>query len=267
MAYPNDLIGSHTVRELITAFTLATPGLPLPSLAAAARDVRGGTLRARNALLRRALLQDLPPGYAGTSAVVRAVHSSPVLFRGWMLLPVTMAVAERACDEGTHAAFDDAMQLLGELTGRFTSEFAVRPMLLHDLRRGLSIAQDWARSPDEDLRRLAVTGTRPHLPCAPRVTAILSDPSSTVPILDLLCRDDLEYVRRPVADHFADLARQDPQLALRVAMRWLSDPDDDLRRLVARGLRRLVRQGDPQAQRLSGTSRPGGISQAWTAPR
>jgi 3-methyladenine DNA glycosylase AlkC len=239
VAYADDLLGAHTVRELITAFAGVAPGLSLPNLAATAREAGTGTLRARSNLLRRALLADLPRRYADLAALVRATHRSPVLFRGWMLLPVTTAVAARARDDGGRAAYADAMDLLGELTGRFTSEFAVRPMLVHDLPRGLRIAQDWARSPDEDLRRLAAVGTRPYLPWAQRVPAILSDPGSTVPILDLLHHDRTEFVRRPVADHLADVARRDPHLALRVAARWLEDPDGDLDRLVARGLRRL----------------------------
>jgi 3-methyladenine DNA glycosylase AlkC len=239
MAYANDLLGAHTVRELVSAFTAVAPGLSLSTLAATAREAEAGTLRARSDLLQRALLADLPLGYAQLAAVIRSAHRSPVLFRGWMLLPVTMAVAARARQAGTRAAYEDAMALLGEVSGRFTSEFAVRPMLVHDLLRGLGIARDWARSPDEDLRRLAVAGTRPHLPWARRVPAILADPHSTVPILDLLHHDPTEYVRRPVADHLADLGRQDPHLARRIASRWLRDPDDDLHRLVTRGLRRL----------------------------
>ncbi|GIF26801.1 3-methyladenine DNA glycosylase AlkC [Actinoplanes tereljensis] len=250
--YADDLLGTHTVRELVAAFSAVAPGLSLRTLAATARTAGSGTLRARSDLLRRALLADLPCTYAGLAAPVRAAYHSPVLFRGWMLLPVTTAVAARARGDGSSRAYADAMSLLGEITGRFTSEFAVRPLLVHDLRHGLRIAQDWARSPDEDLRRLAVAGTRPHLPWAQRVPAILAGPHSTVPILELLHRDRSEYVRRAVADHLADLARQDPHLALRTADRWLTIPDDDLHRLVARGLRRLVRQGHPEACRLAG---------------
>ncbi|GAA2577063.1 hypothetical protein GCM10010435_61520 [Winogradskya consettensis] len=249
-AYTDDLIDAHTVRELCRAFTTAAPGLPLRALAATIPETGIGTLRSRSDALRRALLVDLPWRYADLAALVRATHRSASLFQGWMLLPVTMAVATRACDDGTPAAFDDAMALLGEMTGRFTSEFALRPMLTHDLARGLGIAQDWAGSPDEDLRRLAVAGTRPHLPWARRVPAILLSPPVTVPILDLSHHDPTEYVRRPVADHLADLARQDPQLAVRTAARWLERPDDDLRHLVEWGLRRLVRQGHPDALRL-----------------
>ncbi|BCY08880.1 DNA alkylation repair protein [Actinoplanes sp. L3-i22] len=239
MTYADDLLGARTVRELVRAFTAVSPGLSLHTLAATARRSEAGTLRARSDLLQRALLADIPHGYASLAAIIRSAHRAPVLFRGWMLLPVTMAVAARACQDGTRAAYDDAMALLGEVSGRFTSEFAVRPMLVHDLSRGLRIARDWARSQDEDVRRLAVAGTRPHLPWAQRVPAILADPGSTVPILDLLHHDPTEYVRRSVADHLADLGRQDPQLALQVAGRWLRNPDDDLHRLVARGLRRV----------------------------
>src|SRR4051812_32908517 len=90
------------------------------------------------------------------------------------------------------------------------------------------------------------------------------NPSGTVLILDLLHHDPTEYVRRPVTHHLADLARQDPQLAVRTAACWLERPDDDLRRLVEWGLRRLVRQRHPDACRLLVWWRTG---QAWTAPR
>ncbi|MFF0150479.1 hypothetical protein [Micromonospora sp. NPDC005203] len=162
MPFADDLIGEHAARMLIRAVASAAPGTPLTALRSAAGDLANRSLRERADLLGDALLADLPGGYAHLARTVRrAGRAGQPPFDGWLIWPVTSAIAAKAVADGGAEAFDDAMALLAELTGRLTSEFALRTLLNHDLDRALAIIHTWTASPAEDVRRLASEGTRP----------------------------------------------------------------------------------------------------------
>jgi 3-methyladenine DNA glycosylase AlkC len=252
MPSADELIGRQTVESLIRAIATAAPDADLGSLRAAPRQIAPLSLRERADLLRDALLTDLPGDYAALARTVRAARDDAPDFAGWLIWPVTSALATRAVQEDSVAAFDDAMALLADLTGRLTSEFAIRTLLRHDLDRALGIIGDWTGSADADVRRLASEGTRPYLPWSVRVPDIMARPGATVPILDGLYRDESEYVRRSVANHLNDLSRDHPDLVIDTARRWLDDPDAATERLVRHGLRTLVKRGHAGALDLRG---------------
>jgi 3-methyladenine DNA glycosylase AlkC len=250
--FADELLGDHAAEALIAAMTAAAPGNPLPSLRTAARDLAGRSLRERSDLLRDALLADLPGGYPEFAATVRAAAAGPLPFRGWLIWPVTGAVAARAVADGGGTAFADALALLAALTHRLTSEFSIRALLEHDPGTALEIVGTWTGSPDEHVRRLASEGTRLFLPWAKRVPALLADPGRTLVIIGALYRDDSEYVRRSVANHLNDLSRVRPELAVGTAAAWLAAPDRHTPKLVRHGLRTLLKQGHPGALALLG---------------
>lgn len=252
MPTADELLGTDVAEVLVDAIRAAAPATPLRALPQAARSLDGLALRERSDLLRDALLTDVPGDYAELARVVRAARDGALPFEGWLIWPVTSAVATRAVENDTDEAFDDAMQLLADLTGRLTSEFSVRTLLRHDLDRALAIALRWTASEDEHVRRLASEGTRPYLPWGMRVPQLTARPDATVPILDALYRDDSEYVRRSVANHLNDISRDRPELVVAVAGRWLADPDGTTPALVRRALRTLVKQGHPEALGLLG---------------
>ncbi len=252
MPFADELIGAAAAEALIAACAAAAPGNGLPSLRAAAQDLAGRSLRERSDLLRDALLADLPADYPAFAATVRAAAAGPLPFQGWLIWPVTAAVAARGVADGGGTAFDDAMALLAALTGRLTSEFAIRPLLDHDPERALAIVETWTGAPDEHVRRLASEGTRPFLPWAKRVPALLERPDRTLAIVGALYRDGSEYVRRSVANHLNDLSREHGDLVVEVAAGWLAEPDENTPRLVRHGLRTLIKRGHPGALALLG---------------
>jgi 3-methyladenine DNA glycosylase AlkC len=253
MPFADDLIGAHTAIALAAAISAAAPDRPLPALHAAPGALGPLALRERADLLRDALLSDLDGGYDDLAAVIRRAAAADAPFSGWLIWPVTSAIASRAIEDGREAAFDDALVLLASLTSRLTSEFAIRALLRHDLPRALDvIADSWVTSDDVDVRRLASEGTRPYLPWATRVPALLREPDATIPILTALYRDDSEYVRRSVANHLNDLSRDHAYLVVETARGWLAAPDANTERLVGRALRTLVKRGDPGALALLG---------------
>lgn len=252
MPSADELIGHHAVESLIRAIRAAAPDADLTALRAAPRQIAPLSLRERADLLRDALLADLPGDYAALAQAIRSARDDAPDFTGWLIWPVTSALATRAVQENSPAAFDDAMALLADLTGRLTSEFAIRTLLRHDLDRALGIVSDWTGSPDTHVRRLASEGTRPYLPWAVRVPDLLARPGATVPLLDALHRDESDYVRRSVANHLNDLSRDHPDLVISTARRWLDESDAATERLVRHGLRTLVKRGHPAALELLG---------------
>ncbi|WP_439658693.1 DNA alkylation repair protein [Lentzea sp. HUAS TT2] len=252
MPFADELIGAPAVRALVTSLRAVTPRARLPRLSAAETALAPLALRERSDLIRDALLADLPGDYASFAQTVRAAAEKAPSFTGWLIWPVTSAVAAKAIDEGGVDAFDDALALLAELTPRLTSEFALRSLLNADLGRALGAIVHWTRSESADVRRLASEGTRPVLPWAIRVPGILADPKATLPILDALYRDESEYVRRSVANHLNDISRSDPDLVVATAGAWLAEPGENTERLVRHALRTLVKQGNPGALALLG---------------
>jgi len=247
MPFADELLGVPAARALAAAIHAAAPQAPLAALHAAAEVLSPLTLRERSDLLRDALLADLPGDYDSFAGTIRAAAAGTLPFTGWLIWPVTTAVAAKAVDAGTDAAFDDGLRMLAELTPRLTSEFAIRLLLAHDLDRAMPIVLGWTASTDADVRRLATEGTRPFLPWAIRVPAILADPAATLPVLHALYRDEDEVVRRSVANHLNDLSRQHPELVVTTTAAWLADPDENTGRLVRHALRTLIKKGNPEA--------------------
>jgi 3-methyladenine DNA glycosylase AlkC len=252
MPFADELINDQTATALARAIGAARPEAPLPALRQVVGRLAHLALRERADLLADALMTDIAGDYRDLARVIRSARYTDPSFTGWMIWPVTSAVAAKAVADGTNEAFDDAMALIAELTGRLTAEFAIRTLLRHDLERALPIIFGWTGSDDVDVRRLATEGTRPYLPWSTRVPGIIGSPGVTVSILDALYRDPSEYVRRSVANHLNDLSRDNPDLVVETAARWLADPGPETERTVRHGLRTLIKKGDPGALALLG---------------
>ncbi|AXB42063.1 DNA alkylation repair protein [Amycolatopsis albispora] len=253
MPTADEMLSAAAVTELARCLGEAAPELDLSALRAAPRELAGMSFSERGRFVRDAVLAGLPEPYPAFEAVVRTALGDP-RFTGWMIWPVTEAVAARALP----AHFDAGLDLLAELTPLLTAEFAVRSFLDADLDRALAKALTWTRHENEHVRRLASEGTRPRLPWARQVKAITRRPDAALPVLDALHRDDSEYVRRSVANHLNDISRLDPELCVRTASRWLAGGAEP--RLVRHGLRTLVKQGDPAALELLGFGPPAGLA-------
>ncbi|MFI9388986.1 DNA alkylation repair protein [Kutzneria sp. NPDC052558] len=241
-----------TAEEMLSTGAVRSLARILDAPTIRAVELAGASFSERGRLVRDALLADLPAAYGSFERAIRKAMKDPD-FTGWMIWPVTEAVAARAVP----GAFDQGLALVADLTSRLTGEFALRTFLDADLDRTLATALRWTESPDEHVRRLASEGTRPRLPWARRVAAIFDDPQSTVPILDALHRDPSPYVRRSVANHLNDISRSDPALAVDVATRWLTT---DTLPVVRHALRTLVKAADPAALALLGFPPPAGLT-------
>lgn len=138
------------------------------------------------------------------------------------------------------------------LTKRFTAEFSLRPFLVAHPEATFARLVQWTTDPDPHVRRLVSEGTRPRLPWAPRLRMYQLDPRPGLALLERL-RDDPElYVRRSVANHLNDIAKDHPEEAIEVCRRWMIDAPPDRRWIVRHALRTLVKRGDQEALAILG---------------
>jgi len=132
MPFADELMGNHVAEALVRSISVALPEAHLTHLRAAPAKLDGQGLRQRSDALRDALLADIPGSYAELDPVVRRAANLSPSFSGWLIWPVTSAVATRAVQENTDASFDSALELLSVLTRKLSSEFAIRILLRHD---------------------------------------------------------------------------------------------------------------------------------------
>lgn len=121
------------------------------------------------------------------------------------------------------AHFESGMEANYEITQRFTAEFSIRPFLIEHRSKCLKVLKRWTKDKNSHVRRLVSEGTRPRLPWAMRLPEFQKDPNHTLPLLEALKDDPELYVRRSVANHLADIAKDHLDFAFDVCERWLDD--------------------------------------------
>ncbi|WP_422374416.1 DNA alkylation repair protein [Roseibium sp.] len=196
-------------------------------------------------VLDRHLPDDLSERYAVLEAILHPMTevafdrgSDEHGMRGWGMMPLGMVVSDSGLEN-----FEASFALLKEMTKRATAEFDVRPFLDKDQDKALTIMAPWVRDDSVHVRRLVSEGTRPRLPWGLRLKQLVADPSPTLPLLEALKDDPEEYVRRSVANHLNDIAKDHPDLVAEIATRWLKGADKHREKLVRHACRSLIKQG------------------------
>jgi len=169
---------------------------------------------------------------------------------GWAIFALQMVVGQH----GLHD-FDRSMEVLRQMTKRFSCEFGIRYFLLADQARALKIMQNWVEDGNYHVRRLVSEGSRPRLPWAMQLPGFIADPSPVLPLLTALRDDEQEYVRRSVANNLNDIAKDHPDVVFDVCRKWLNEienSDDQVqaknrRWIVRHALRHPAKKGQPKA--------------------
>jgi 3-methyladenine DNA glycosylase AlkC len=248
--------GRETVRRLAAMISAVHPPFAAALFEAdALRGLAAKELLARGehvaAALRRHLPEDVPEALG---VLVRSM--GPELgedalegqgMTPFLYLPHAAFVRAHGADH-----FEAGMAANDALTRRFTAEWSVRPFLERHKERTFARLAEWAGHPSVHLRRLVSEGTRPRLPWAPRLRALVEDPRPGLALLERLKDDPSEYVRRSVANHLNDVSKDHPALAVETCRRWLEGASPERRRLVRHALRSLVKAGDAGALALLG---------------
>jgi 3-methyladenine DNA glycosylase AlkC len=219
----------------------------------AASGLEALELKARVMQLARALVASLPDdvdraagilesslGPAGVGDDLGQLRTSSAGLAGWPVWPLTETITLLACAHHP----ERGLQALHAMTQRLSAEFAIRPFLVRHPALGFATLARWVHDPSPHVRRLVSEGSRPRLPWGLRLQALVADPGPTLPLLQALQDDPSPYVRRSVANHLNDIAKDHPAVIARWLAVHLPGASLERRALLRHASRTLVKQGD-----------------------
>lgn len=266
MAEPfKDRIDAAMARLLAARLVAVAPGFPVRRFVRLCADgLAPLALKQRVGHFADALAVTLPTDFAAACDALEATLAparadddlaslvpGPDGLAGWVVWPMTEFVARRGL-----ATPARALTALHALTQRFTAEFALRPFLVAHEAATLRTLTRWMRDPSPHVRRLVSEGARPRLPWGMALPRFVADPSPTLPLLRALQDDASGYVRRSVANHLNDIAKDHPGIVVAWLAEHLPDAPPARRALLQRASRTLVKRGDHGALAAWGVDAP-----------
>ena len=217
-----------------------------------ARELDALELKPRVHRVRDQLRAQLPEDYLkALKILLKAVKRGNL--DGFDLWPFTEFVQTYGLDHP-----ELSLEALYVLTEKFTGEFAVRPFLKKHPKLTQDFLMKCATDANVHVRRWVSEGTRPRLPWGERLNAFIEQPKTTLPLLEKLKHDSELYVRKSIANHLNDIAKDHPEVVLGVLKKWKSGaPEihaDKIEWIIHRSLRSLIKAGHPGALTLIGAS-------------
>jgi 3-methyladenine DNA glycosylase AlkC len=201
------------------------------------------------------LEKHLPGALPETAPILRAALPPPLDptladddFGDFIYSPLGEFVARAGLPD--HA--DLGLDLIEEITQRFSMEWAIRPYLNAYPDLVLDRMTTWATHDSYHVRRLVTEGTRPRLPWGQAVGLKLDQP---LDLLDVLHSDSTRFVTRSVANHLNDITKKDPDMALDRLKSWArqgTQDSDELNWMTRHALRGLIKSGHPDAMEMLG---------------
>jgi 3-methyladenine DNA glycosylase AlkC len=146
---------------------------------------------------------------------------------------------------------DQSMDALEKITDLVSAEFAIRPFIIRYPDKTMKRMLSWSNHSSSNVRRLSSEGCRPRLPWAMGLPEFKKDPQLILPILENLKMDTSEYVRRSVANNLNDIAKDHPELVLRIAKKW-KGKNEETDRIIKHACRTLLKKGNIEALALHG---------------
>lgn len=246
MAEPlKHLIGPQTVRDTANAVARAWPPFDRDRfLAEVLAEIDALELMQRGQCIADALSRHLPKDFTKAVTILQDCLPKPEHpgLNGWALLSFNQYIAAHG-----RGHLEVSLNLLKSLTPHFTGEFGIRPFIADEQDKALAIISRWVDDPNHHVRRLASEGTRPRLPWAMRLPALVKDPAPLLPILEALIDDGEDYVRRSVANSLNDIAKDHPDLVADFVERYRQQATKERLWLLKHASRTLVKKGHAKA--------------------
>lgn len=254
MAEPfKHFINAALVRDAAAQLKRAAPSFDAARFTRlATRDLDTLELKARAMHVAAALEATLPEGFDVAAQCIEAAlapaHADDELshhttthkgLAGWILWPAGEFVVRRGMQSP-----ERALQALHAITQRFTAEFAIRPFILAHPALVYRTLHEWVHDESPHVRRLVSEGSRPRLPWGLQLKPLIADPSPTLPLLLALQDDPSAYVRRSVANHLNDIAKDHPALVAQWLETHLPTASAERRALLRHASRTLIKRGD-----------------------
>ncbi|MFV1594427.1 hypothetical protein VWZ88_17890 [Phaeobacter sp. JH20_36] len=252
----DQLFNLEKTRYLAGLFAAADPGFEADRFVSEVMaDLPDRELKQRIALIADVLARHLPEDLEAAAPVLRRALPPPLDpslsdddFGDFIFAPLGEFVVLRGLDQAPELS----LQLLRDITQRFSMEWAIRPFLTRWTDLTLAEMQHWATSDNYHVRRLVSEGTRPRLPWGQSVPLTLAQP---LPLLDQLHADPTRYVTRSVANHLNDISKKEPELVLDRLRSWHAADQqrpEELAWITAHALRGLVKEGHTGAMQMLG---------------
>ncbi len=147
--------------------------------------------------------------------------------------------------------YQTSIEAMEEIT-KFTScEFAVRPFIIRYPDQMLFQLLSWSKHSDVMVRRLASEGSRPRLPWAMALPHFKKNPSPIIPILKNLKNDPSEMVRRSVANNLNDIAKDNPDIVIKLVKEWKGE-STETDKLIKHASRTLLKEGNNEVMKVFG---------------
>lgn len=243
-------MNESVVKKIAKAISDEYPEFNSKEFIKLSKDLGPLELKGRVLLITSGLKKHLPDDYKKALPIlVKAMEKSDL--SGFSLWPFSEYISQFGLDH-----FDDSLKAMYKLTQRFTAEWAVRPFLLKDHKKVLKTLEKWVDDKNTHIRRWISEGTRPLLPWGQRIPLFVMDPTHTLLFLDKLRYDEELYVRKSVANHLNDIAKNHPQVVIDVLRMWSKDVpaehQDKIDWIKRHALRVLIKKGHPGALKLMG---------------
>lgn len=256
------LINDAAIARAAAHLRRAWPGFDAPRFTAlAGQGLAALEMKARAMQVADALDACLPPDLDTAAATLEAAlaplarpHDETAGLTGWVGWSVGEVVARRVGADA--AALPRGLACLHALTQRFTAEFAIRPLLRDHPGAVWPVLMQWAGDGSAAVRRLASEGSRPRLPWGLRLQALVADPAPALPLLARLQDDPDEAVRRSVANHLNDIAKDHPGVLADWLDAHLPGAPPARRALLRHASRTRVKAGDARVLAAWGLGEP-----------
>ncbi|MCP3973356.1 MAG: DNA alkylation repair protein [bacterium] len=198
-------------------------------------------LKPRIEAIARRLRLGLPADWREALAVVVEVARVEPPIGGFAAWPLCTFVEVFGVDDP-----DVSLPAMEHLTKRASCEFAIRPFLRDHWDAAYAQLMAFTEHADESVRRLPSEGTRPRLPWGMGIPRLKEDPTAGLALIERLRHDPSETVRRSVANHLNDIAKDHPEVVVKTLHRWNREAATDPK-MVSHALRTLVKNGDTGA--------------------
>ncbi len=254
------LIDSKLVSLIAESFVAVHPGFKAKRFTQqATHGLEGLELKDRARHIAHAMAKQLPDNFDSAAELVIASFGNKLrVTKNYGLAPFFYMPHSEWISLYGGAHFESGLRANYELTQRYTAEFSIRPFIIEHEAACLNQLKHWCRDPNPHVRRLVSEGTRARLPWAMRLRNIQAKPQLTLPLLEKL-KDDTElYVRRSVANHLGDIAKDHLGFAMETCARWLAESQamqdatqaKHRRWLIRHALRYPAKKGHAQALQL-----------------
>ncbi len=214
-------------------------------------------LKNRVLLVTKGLAENLTKSYPENIKVIKQVIKNNKL-TGFQLWPFSEFISQFGL-----LHFEESMEVMYELTQKFTAEFAIRPFIIHDHQKVLSYFANLTNDSNVHIRRWVSEGTRPLLPWGQKINVFINHPELALSLLEELKYDEEIYVRKSVANHLNDISKHHPLLVIELMAKWQKAcPEEHISKIAwikKQALRTLIKKGHPGALKLMGVNGKGKI--------